>query len=161
MKNVWKPGKWMNSLHFFWGLTKIGFNLNQYISSTFSDSKMFFRFVQNMTVKIVFKIIPLAFWALNVENKCQISLRWSSVVSLMIRSPSKWSKFHEFRRREFVYFSVRNHSVGDWRGDKTLVMIDHTNFARLSTTTVLSGLLILLLEWWFSWIEITIADFLL
>ena len=25
--------------------------------------------------------------------------------------------------------------------------------ARLSTTTVLSGLLILLLEWWFSWIE--------
>ena len=119
MKNVWKPGKWMNSLHFFWGLTKIGFNLYQYISSTFSNSKMFFRFVQNMTVEIVFKIIPLAFWGLNVENKCQISLRWNSVVSPMIRSPSKWSKFHEFRLREFVYFSVRNHSVGDWRGDKS------------------------------------------
>ena len=77
--------------------------------------------------KNIFEINPLASNDVN-----SLSVELSSLYSL--RSPSKWSKFQEFRLREFVYFSVRNHSVGDWRGDKTktqesLVIIDHTNFA--------------------------------
>ena len=135
MKNVrkpGKPGKRMNSTH-FWQLTKRAFITKRKVASKsiyfgyFFQTSNYFFICPKYDGKNIFEINPLASNDVN-----SLSVELSSLYSL--RSPSKWSKFQEFCLREFVYFSVRNHSVGDWRGEKTktqesLVIIDHTNFA--------------------------------
>ena len=126
---------WIPRISDKWQLTKRAFTINERLLAKLQinifwvlfRTSNYFLFCSKYDGKNIFEINPLASNDVN-----SLSVELSSLYSL--RSPSKWSKFQEFRLREFVYFSVRNHSVGDWRGEKTktqesLVIIDHTNFA--------------------------------